>query len=127
MPIPCRSCTYKAADFADLAKHITASKKGHRKGKRWAASYLLKVNILNSKRGLPSRTPMTEEEQDALREARAEIKRELSGETRLAGTVCPKCKRASSQAIPIEYVNSERAWRTQNGTLIILCVNCRVK
>jgi hypothetical protein len=68
---------------------------------------------------------MTGKEKDALREAKAEIKRELSGETRLVETVCPKCRRASSQAIPIEYVNSERAWRTQNGTLIILCVNCR--
>lgn len=125
--IPCRYCTFKAKDYGELARHIKQSKKGHRWGKKWAASYLTKVRILNQKRDLPQRIPMSPDQKEAYNEAKEETHRELSGKTRSETTVCPKCKRPHNEIIPVEYSESPRAWRSPAGMLVILCFQCRPK
>ena len=120
----CRYCDHLPfPDWHELALHITQSKKGHSRGKKWAASVLTNVNQLNQKRDLPQRVPLTEEQ----KEARKESKQDLSGHEVMVLTLCPKCNKVTSQVVPEEYANSKRAWRATNGTLFILCIRCKGK
>jgi hypothetical protein len=121
----CNVCHQVFSTWPELALHIATTKKGHRRGKVWAASVLTNVRTLDQKRGMPERSPMTPEERESVKEAKEETHRELSGEAEMVMTVCPNCKRASRQNIPKEYTDSSNAWRTGNGTLIICCPNCR--
>ncbi len=120
MPI-CHSCNESFADFEALALHISSSKKGHRKGRKWAAKYLTKVNKLNQKQSFLNKTPLTKED----RENRANLKRELSGNFQYVNTLCPSCKNAIPQKLPIEFIQSVEAWRTKEGTLRVCCLNCQ--
>ncbi len=107
-------------DWTALALHISKEKKGHRKGKKWAANYLLKTRKLNQKRDLTARTPLTEEE----KESKREMKRELSGEEERVKTYCPQCKTGSSAVLPIEHTQSPDAWKVKDR-LVLMCNTCR--
>ncbi len=122
MPVSCFYCDQTFEDFSALAVHIGSSKKGHRKGKRWAAKYLL-LNKLspNAKRKDNNRTPLTEED----KANRASLIRELSGNKKAMTTYCPKCKGNAHQPVPIEYAESPAAWRTTSGVLIMNCPRCQ--
>jgi len=111
----CRACGKVCADYKELAVHIAGSRKGHRRGKRWAAKFLL----LKGKRDKPEydRTPLTDEQ----KENRQSTKRVLSGDQRNALCICPKCQQGHRQVLPVEYVESPTAWRI-NGVLAIRCV-----
>lgn len=116
----CRACGYDGKDWKDLAHHIQSSKKGHSRGKTWAAKILTNVEFLNQKRDMPERTPLTETEKAAKKNSVSEV----SGNTRMVMTLCPKCNKVTSQALPVEYVGSPRAWRASNGALMVTCQNC---
>ncbi len=115
--ITCISCGKVCEDYRELASHIAGSKKGHRKGKRWAAQYLSR-HVLN-KREYNNRTPMTAEQKTT----KDDIMRIVSGEQRVADTVCPKCKKPSRAVFEIEYAESSSAWRI-GGRLVKMCDGC---
>ena len=120
----CRYCDHLPfPDWHELALHITQSKKGHSRGKKWAASVLTNVNQLNQKKDLPQRVPLTDEEKAAKKDSR----QELSGGMVTVLTLCPKCNKVTHQAVPVEFAQSKRAWRATNGTLFILCIRCKGK
>jgi len=118
--VSCHSCNNQFDGYKDLALHIASTKKGHRKGKKWAASYLLKVNALNSKKDNYGRSQLTEVE----KENKKEMGREISGETMVVDTSCPNCKRKSPQILPVEFGRSSIAWR-DNKYMVVLCSSCR--
>ncbi len=120
MTVSCFYCTATPEDYEALARHIASAKKGHRKGKRWAAGYLLKTRKLNKKREF-NPTPLTEED----RENKKSVIRELSGENEYILTVCPHCKKGNRVLLPNEFIHSEQAWRTLKGTLIVNCEGCK--
>ncbi len=115
----CHSCSQPFADYRELAQHIASSKKGHKKGKRWAAKYLLNVSFLNRRENY-GHSELTE----ADKENKREMVRILSGETTVVETLCPHCHRKSRQIIPIEYGESNKVWRN-NGCLVVLCQSCK--
>ncbi len=121
MPVQCFCCGATFEDYAELAKHVSASKKGHRKSKKWAADYMLKTRQLNQKRDLPQRIPLTEEQKDNYQET----KRELSGEYENVICLCPRCKLGHREQVPTEYSHSEQAWRSPKGTLMMICQRCK--
>jgi hypothetical protein len=123
MSVQCNSCGSIHEDYAELARHISTSKKGHRRGKKWAASFLLKVKKLNQKKEPFDRIPLSEEDKENRREIRQQV--QLSGVKKMVNTLCPHCKKGHSEAIEVEYVNSPTAWKTPRGTLNILCAGCR--
>ncbi len=123
MSIPhCIVCNKDFPDWNALAQHIAGEKKGHKKGKRWAAKVLL-VNVLsvkNRRKPMGQRTPLTDQE----KENKVDSRRELSGRTKLVPTVCPKCKTSSQESLPIEYVESHDAWHTKSF-YVKLCGRCQ--
>lgn len=113
-PMPsCHSCNKSFESYHDLALHISTSKKGHRRGKKWAAKFLL----LNGKRDRPTNKGSQGE---VSQEARDSTKRELSGETENVLTICPKCKQGHREVLPVEYSQSPTAWQIK-GILSVLC------
>ena len=122
MTISCHYCSATFEDYSKLAVHILSSKKGHRNGKKWAAKHLfinkLSARAKNEKR---ERVPYTEQDK-ANRES---LDRIISGETVMVLTKCPNCQRGSRQLIPIEYAESQDAWRADNGTLMMNCSTCQ--
>ena len=116
----CHSCNQPFSDYRELAQHIASNKKGHRRGKKWAAKYLLNIRALNKKKDMNGRVALTE----ADRENKKDTVRELSGETTVVEALCPHCKRKSRQIFPIEFGGSSEAWRDK-GCLVVLCQSCR--
>lgn len=116
----CHSCHVDFPDYRSLAIHISTSKKGHKKGKKWASKYLL-INGLSAKNKYehPERTPLTEEEKESKKNA----KRELSGKTKYGQVFCPRCKQLYSRTVEVEYTDSPYALR-KKGALVITCENC---
>jgi hypothetical protein len=119
MTVFCRSCDKSFEDYRELALHISSTKKGHRKGKRWAARYLMHVQALARKELNSSRSPLTEEEKKSKRS----IKRELSGGQEYALTICPFCKKGHREVLPVEFAQSREAWRIKN-VLAVMCQSC---
>ncbi len=117
--VKCLSCGKECEDYQELALHISSSKKGHRKGKRWAAKYISRHVIGKKKLEFNGRVPLTEE-QKANKE---DTKRVLSGDMEYANTICLKCKKHGRPLLEIEYVTSPHALRVQ-GKLAKLCANC---
>jgi len=117
----CNSCGDPFPDFKSLAIHISSEKHGHRKGKRWAAKYLL-LNGLSSKQRFEhkERVALTEDEKDA----RDNAHRELSGETKMVYAYCSACRRKYPRVVEVEYIQSQTALRGGDGTLMITCENC---
>ena len=115
----CHSCNKEFADYKELALHISSSKKGHRKGKRWAAKYLLRLRALSKRENNYGHSKLTE----ADKENKRSTIRKLSGESVFVEALCPHCKRKSRQNLPIEYAESKEAWRNK-GCLVVLCQSC---
>ncbi len=119
MPITCISCHKTFPDYSELACHIMASKKGHRKGKKWASRYLLKTSQLD--RNKPGgRTKLTEED----KQNKLTCVRPISGQERLVPTYCPRCKTKRQERLPVEYVESNQAWRMK-GSFVVICTGCK--
>ena len=112
-------------DNIELAQHIAASKKGHRKSKTWASKVLLNVRQLNRKGNLPERSSATEEEREAIKDIKKELKVELSGELEVVMAGCPTCKQPHEVELPVEFTRSGIAWRTRSGMLITRCTKCQ--
>ena len=121
----CKTCGYVAQDWQELARHIRDAKRGHSRSKKFAASVLLNVRTLNSKKDKPEQSSMTLEEKAAVAENKKEIHTELSGDERSVRTYCPSCKTVNVLSLPVEYIESEYAWRVSNGTLVVCCPRCR--
>jgi hypothetical protein len=117
--IKCLSCGKEFEDYQELALHISSERKGHRKGKKWAAKYIHRH--LKNKREYDNngRVSLTVE-QKANKE---DTRRGLSGEQRVAETICLSCKRVNRVALESEYVSSPQAWRIQ-GKLVKMCASC---
>lgn len=117
--IKCLSCDKEFEDYQSLALHISHSKTGHRKGKRWAANYIHRH--IKNKREYKNNghVPITAE-QKANKE---DTRRVLSGGQRAVETICLKCKRVNRIALESEYVSSPQAWKI-GGRLVRMCVSC---
>ncbi len=114
----CRSCGQSFGDYKELAVHIASSKKGHRKGKLWAAKYLTRVNSLDRKK-LAEHKPLTE----ADKENKQSTIRELSGEVENVLAVCPHCHKGHREVLPVEFTQNLEAWREKN-CVVVLCQSC---
>lgn len=112
-------------DNIELAQHIAASKKGHRKSKTWASKVLLNVRQLNRKGSLPERSSATTEERQVIKDTKEALKVELSGEVEVVVAGCPTCKHPHQVELPVEFARSGFAWRTSSGMLITRCGNCK--
>jgi hypothetical protein len=117
--IKCLSCGQQFDDYQGLALHIASEKKGHRKGKKWAAKYISRHVINKKKVEVNGRVPLTAEQKANKEDSR----RVLSGEQRVAETICLKCKRVSRVALETEYVSSPQAWKI-GGRLVRMCASC---
>jgi len=120
MPI-CKTCGKECSDYEELAQHILSNKKTHKSGRRWAAKYKL-INSLSAKnrREHRERVPLTEDD----KEKKLSAVREVSGIEKGADAYCPSCKRTYRVTVPIEYIESQSAWTTGTGKLLILCQRC---
>ena len=116
--IPCHSCALEFDDYKALALHIIASKKGHRKGKIWAAKYMHR-NALNAKKQDYGRTPLTEEQKDNKEDSR----RILSGDTKPVVVNCPKCRNNHRTVLEEEFAESPEAWKIK-GLNAVMCPRC---
>lgn len=116
----CHSCDKPCADFKELALHIIAKK--HRKGRKWAARYIMMNGLSPSKRFDKKRgaTPLTSNDISNKEETR----RVLSGAQEFETTICLRCKQPARQPLPVEYTKSKTAWRIQ-GLLVVQCSSCR--
>lgn len=122
MPVACFYCDQTFADYTTLAMHIIGSKRGHRRGKRWAAKYVMLNKLSPEAKGKHNhQTPLTEQEK-ANKESAVRI---LSGINKTMPTYCPKCKTECRQPLPVEYAESPAAWRTNKGILIVVCPQCQ--
>jgi hypothetical protein len=121
----CNSCGASFPNWAELATHIIASKRGHQRGRVWASGLLLKTKQLNAKKELTQSTASPEQKL-AIKETKEYLKEqgELSGDTEIKPCLCPSCKRTVSQELPTEYTSSPYSWKTGNGTLIVNCPSC---
>ena len=115
----CLSCNEVFADYTELALHIQSSKKGHRKGKKWASNYLLRTRQLDQKQ-INGRVPLTEEQ----KENKRNMVRELSGRNENVVTYCPQCKSKTAQPLPVEFTQSREAWRIGKN-FAVLCSECK--
>jgi hypothetical protein len=117
----CHSCKQNFADFRELAVHIMSTKKGHKKGRTWAAKFLAG----NTLRIELKRAPVDPDHENTEYgdENRRNAVRELSGENEYANTICPHCKRVGRSLIEVEHINSEFAVKV-NGRYFISCQSC---
>ncbi len=120
MTVSCNSCQKPFADFNELALHISSQKKGHRKGKKWAAKYLMRTRQLDKKKLNNGGIGLTSED----RKNRETTIRELSGKNEMVIAHCPKCKTRKQQVLPVEYVSSSEAWH-MGDKLVVICEGCR--
>lgn len=118
----CYSCNPPSThpDFGALALHIMSTK-GHKKGRKWAAKYLMINNLSPEKRNgkQQGRIILTEEQKESKRDSRYQ----LSGENEVVVTICPKCKTGRKLALPVEFTGSPVAWRIK-GLFAVLCSVC---
>jgi len=117
--IKCLSCGDDFESYQELAVHISASKTGHRRGKKWAAKYLSRHVINKRDNNFSKGSPLTTEDIKNKRENR----RVLSGEQRYAETICPKCRKPNRAVVEVEHATSPQAWRI-GGRLVRVCANC---
>ena len=120
----CLSCHSPFADYKELAVHIAGEKKGHRKGKKWASRYLLRVKALDrkvSKQDRDGGVPLTEEQQ----ETKSKLFREVSGEVETVLTVCPHCKQGHQETLMIEFSQGVDTWKGRTGLPVVMCSGCR--
>lgn len=120
MPL-CHSCNKGFANWDELALHILATKKGHRKGKKWAAKYMALNGLSAKAQGKYEfdRTPLTEED----RANKEDTRMRLSGITQFETTTCPKCKDRHRISLEAEFATSPVAWRI-GGNIAKICQGC---
>jgi uncharacterized C2H2 Zn-finger protein len=124
LSVICSSCGVIKEDFKDLAKHVVASRKGHKKSRPWALKFLSKVRILDQKRDVNKvRIKLTETEKENKRSSKIQI----SGVNKEVSIVCPNCGEVFTQEIPVEYVGDVDTWRQKDGSFVINCEGCRRK
>lgn len=120
--IRCIACGKVCADYQELALHISSSRAGHRKGKRWAAKYLL-VHGLSAKAKndyqYEGRIPLP----DNYHANKASTVLTLSGNTHIVETYCPHCKRTRIKPVPEEMLTLSHLWK-HNGIIVKICLNC---
>jgi hypothetical protein len=124
MTVFCNSCHKPQLDFKALALHISSEKKGHRKGKLWAAKFLTKVRELDRKvtnQNRPEKVTLTEEQ----KEAKRNTIRQISGKFKTVLCVCPECKKGHTENIEIEYIESNASWVSPTGHPMVLCGGCK--
>lgn len=119
MAIKCFYCDATFDDYRELALHVSSAKKGHRRGKKWAAKYLLINKLSPNKKHFEHRYTSPDADRD--RRNRESVIMELSGVTRLVATFCPACKSNSYQNLPVEYTDSPFAWLSPTGAYQIIC------
>ncbi len=117
----CLTCRQVFPDYKELARHISRSKNGHRKGKRWAARYLLNQRALDKKVSKKKRPHIALTEQE--KENKKSLKRELAGKTVNVKVKCPRCKVEGMYEFPMEYAESEESWKV-GDTMMKLCLKC---
>ena len=116
----CNNCGKSYPDFAELAKHISANKKSHKRGRVWAANYLLKTRSLNNKREQTGgKVKLTDEQKIH----KLETRRELSGFIERTIATCCHCKRNHRVELEAEYTRSHDAWKL-GERLVRLCGSC---
>jgi hypothetical protein len=124
----CLSCGAELEDFQSLAMHISAKK--HRKGKMWAAKYLM-VNPLSAKQKRPEIKHIAQDPDYKRTEFgndnREKAVRVLSGENEYVNTHCPVCNRGSRMLMPQEYIEDSFIWRNSKGLVITSCQVCQSK
>lgn len=121
--ILCRTCGRGFEEWGDLARHIVTEKKTHKnkKNRAWALAFLSrKINKTEIKRVADDPTKEKTEIGD---ENRENMKRKLSGETKMSNAICPKCKRVHHPLLEIEYISSNYVWRI-NNKMVKLCGGC---
>jgi len=117
--IKCLSCGDDFESYQELALHISASKTGHRRGKKWAAKYLSR-HVINKRQNNFSggRSLSVEDIKN-----KSDNRRILSGEQIYTETICPKCRKPNRAVLEAEYAASPQAWRI-DGRLAVVCVGC---
>jgi hypothetical protein len=116
----CRTCGDEFKDYHELALHIVSKK--HRQGRIWAHKFLAgKANRPEIHRFVEN---PDYEETEYGKENREKAERHLSGENEYVATHCPRCNRGARQLIPLEYTQSQFAWRNKLGLLMVSCPNC---
>jgi hypothetical protein len=119
--IPCHICNLNFESYPALAQHILRERKTHRKSQKWAASFNLKVNILNQKKDAPTgRVALTEDE----KQNKIDSHRELSGQTRAVFCLCSKCNTKFLANIEVEFLTDHGAWII-NKMPVFSCTSCR--
>lgn len=123
----CRTCDQEFEDWGELATHIKSAKdtlhKKDRAGKMWAKRYIHRNAINKLKRlgrEFAPHTPLTDEQ----REAKEDTRRELSGQTKLMPTICPRCQKGNRHFLEVEHTDNPQAWRIKN-CLVVMCEGCR--
>ena len=111
----CYQCHKSFETWLDLATHYLGmnKRKHNRKAFIWAQRYIL------TEKKKPERVVLTQEQ----KETRASLRIELSGEQRVVQTICLRGKHNAMQSLPVEYINSEHAWRIK-GTFVVTCPYC---
>jgi len=123
--IICHTCEQRFPDYKSLAAHILApeNKKTHRKGRRWAAKMMCVNTLSPDKRvGRKKQNGLTLTDDDRIN--RASTRRELSGKTEYAQTVCPHCNESGGVYLEVEYLKDPLTWRI-GDRLVVLCSGCR--
>ena len=121
MNLRCRTCGEIFGDYHTLALHV-ASTRNHERGSKWAMKFLFR-----EKEQLKRFVDPDYEETDYGKENRANAIRILSGENEYANIHCPRCNKGGRYLVPVEYVQSQNAWRNKIGTLMITCPECTKK
>lgn len=129
--IICRTCGKNDfEDWGELASHILDCCKvksdphnKDRAGKMWAKRYIHRnaINKLKKiEKDFPYRTPLTARQ----KMAKEDTRRELSGLTVTAPTICPRCNQGDRRKVEKEHAEEPQAWK-RNNCFMILCSGCR--
>ncbi len=124
LPALCHICKQKFPTWDDFANHILKDRLGHRPLLKWANKYKRGKNkrraqkYERNKKNRDRLPPKTKEQEDALKGTRIT----LSGKKEKVKVLCLSGKPIHIETIelPIEYVNSETAYRI-NGLLVVNC------
>jgi len=119
--IVCYTCGKVCANIKELALHIIKNKRTHKVTQR-IRSIASDQKRLDRKLSMKKleRTPLTDED----RIAKEDTRRELSGNTKLVPTICPRCKVGNRQPLEVEHAESPQAWKL-NDCFLVLCEGCR--
>jgi hypothetical protein len=119
--VDCFYCNYSAEEPKLIAQHIVGQHPS--KHNKWAAKVLTNVEWLNKKadsQSLKDRVPLTDEE----KASKKSTQRQLSGIEKNTFIHCPSCQQTVMLKLPVEYLQSPYAWRSQNK-LVVNCLSCR--